>query len=58
MLLPRAVRLLGYCCFAVLAVAAFTGCPRNQTTLDDRTIEKRPHVETDHPEERGDPFRP
>ena len=42
----------------VTTLAAFTGCPRNQTTLDDRPLEKRPHVETEHPQERGDVFRP
>ncbi len=26
--------------------------------LDDRPLEKRPPVETEHPQERGDPFRP
>lgn len=54
----RAVRWMGIFCFALLSTAVFTGCPRNQTTLDDRPLEKRPHIETERPEERGDPFRP
>lgn len=54
----RAVRLLGCMVFAALAVACLAGCPRNQTTLDDRPLEKRPHIETDKPQDRGDPFRP
>jgi hypothetical protein len=40
-----------------LALAA-SGCPRNQTTLDDRTLENKPHVETERPVDRSDPFRP
>ena len=45
--------------FLVVASAScLAGCPRNQTTLDDRPLEKRPPVETEHPQERGDPFRP
>lgn len=50
---------------ALLAVVAAgvlgffsAGCPRNQTTLDDRTLENKPHVETEHPVDRSDPFRP
>ena len=39
-------------------VLFLSGCPRNQTTLDDRPLEKRPHIETDHPIDKTDPFRP
>jgi hypothetical protein len=42
---------------AALALAC-AGCPRNQTTLDDRTLEQKPHVETERPVDRADPFRP
>jgi hypothetical protein len=50
-------RLIG---LAVLLTAAFAlcGCPRKQTILDDRPLEKRPHVETEEPVDRSDPFRP
>lgn len=41
-----------------LAFALGTGCKRNQTTLDDRTLENRPHVDTEEPVDRSDPFRP
>jgi hypothetical protein len=41
------------------ALAFFAaGCPRNQTTLDDRTLENKPQVETERPVDRSDPFRP
>jgi len=43
---------------ALLTLTVCAGCPRNQTTLDDRPLEKRPHVETDHAQDRGDVFRP
>lgn len=52
-------------CGRVLAVTllltislCLAGCPRKQTILDDRPLEKRPHVETDEPVDRADPFRP
>lgn len=54
----RMMRWLGVLGLAVVALAGFTGCPRNQSTLDDRPLEQRPHIETDQPEKRGDPFRP
>ena len=44
-------------CGLALALAA-SGCPRNQTTLDDRTLENKPSVETERPVDRSDPFRP
>ncbi|MCZ7644117.1 MAG: hypothetical protein M5U26_02365 [Planctomycetota bacterium] len=44
---------------ALLALALLMpGCARNQTTLDDRTLEQKPHTETDKPTDRSDPFRP
>ena len=47
------------CVILLCAVPLFAcGCPRNQTTLDDRTLEHKPHVETEHPVDRADPFRP
>lgn len=42
----------------VIVLAGLSGCPRNQTTLDDRTLENKPHVETEKPVDRADPFRP
>ena len=41
-----------------LALVGLTGCPRNQTTHDDRTLEEKPHVETQTHADREDPFRP
>ena len=35
-----------------------SGCQRSQDAFDDRTLEKRPHVETVKPEDRKDAFRP
>ena len=43
---------------APVALAGLTGCPRNQTTLDDRTLENKPHVETQRTVDREDPWRP
>ena len=54
---PLARRLL-LTSLVALSASCLAGCPRNQTTLDDRPLEKRPHVETERPQERGDPFRP
>lgn len=39
-------------------LVGLSGCPRNQTTLDDRTLEQKPHIETEKPVDRADPFRP
>jgi hypothetical protein len=42
----------------LLALAA-TGCKRgHEEDFNDRTLEKRPHVETVRPENKADPFRP
>lgn len=43
---------------AATSLVGLTGCPRNQTTMDDRTLEQKPHVETERPVDRADPFRP
>lgn len=56
---PLLVRIL----FAALlagpvTLLGLTGCPRNQTTMDDRTLEEKPHVETQTTIDRTDPFRP
>ena len=52
--LSSSARLASVC--AILFCLA--GCPRNQTTLDDRTLSDKSHVETEHPVDRSDPFRP
>jgi len=41
---------------AILITA--TGCKRSEEALDDRTLEKRSHVETVKPVDRKDAFRP
>jgi len=41
-----------------VALVGLTGCPRNQTTMDDRTLEEKPHIETQTTVDREDPFRP
>ena len=43
---------------AVTAVTLLGGCHRSEEVLDDRTLEKRPHVETVKPDDRKDAFRP
>lgn len=50
-------------CLIISSIAAGslmmqTGCQRSQDAFDDRTLEKRPHVETVKPEDRKDAFRP
>ena len=44
----------------VLAALALglSGCHRSEDAFDNRTLEKRPLVETVKPEDRGDMFRP
>lgn len=54
----RIIRLFALLGLAVVCLTSFTGCPRNQTTLDDRPLDQRPHIETEQPDKRGDPFRP
>jgi hypothetical protein len=48
--------------FAVLFLAAtlvgIAGCHRTEDDFDDRTLAKRPHVETVKPDDRKDIFRP
>jgi hypothetical protein len=55
---PRLLRVLSAALLGLFLALAASGCPRNQTTLDDRTLENKPHVETEHPVDRSDPFRP
>ena len=43
---------------AVLALSWLCGCHRSDEAGDDRTLEKRPHVETVKPDDRKDAFRP
>lgn len=43
---------------AAVALAVLSGCRRSEEVFDDRTLEKRPHVETVKPEDRKDAFRP
>lgn len=41
------------------AVGGLSGCRRvNSDDFDNRTLEKRPPVETEHFQDRGNPFRP
>jgi hypothetical protein len=46
--------------FAVVAASLVlaAGCQRSEEVHDDRTLEKRSHVETVKPEDRKDAFRP
>lgn len=44
-------------CVASL-LAALSGCKRSEESYDNRTLEKRPHVESVKPDNRADPFRP
>lgn len=44
--------------FALLALSWLAGCHRSDEVGDDRTLEKRSHVETVQPEDRKDAFRP
>jgi len=39
-------------------LCAFSGCKRSEEAYDNRTLEKRSHVETTKPDDRKDPFRP
>ncbi len=56
---PLLVRLLSVALLVgPVALVGLTGCPRNQTTLDDRTLESKPHIETQKPVDQADPFRP
>ncbi len=56
--IARTLRRWAVVTFALGLLLGATGCPRNQSTLDDRTLEQKPHVETDKPVDRSDPFRP
>jgi hypothetical protein len=45
--------------FLAAAILHVTGCRRhNQDDFDDRTLEKKTHVETDKFPDKSDPFRP
>ena len=39
-------------------LSALAGCKRSNDAFDDRTLEKRSHVETVKPVDRSDAFRP
>ncbi len=43
---------------AIAALLSVSGCRRSADDFDNRTLEKRPHVETVAPENKADPFRP
>jgi len=49
-----------FLCLSALVgmLCALTGCHRSEDAYDNRTLEQRSHVETTHPEDRKDPFRP
>jgi hypothetical protein len=54
-------KLLKCSCIVILAVAGWLlpGCLRqNESDFDNRTLEKKPVVETVKPDSRRDPFRP
>ncbi len=44
--------------FLAAALLSVSGCKRSEDAMDDRTLEKRSHVETVKPEDRKDAFRP
>ena len=44
--------------FLAAILLAVSACKRSEDALDDRTLEKRSHVETVKPEDRKDAFRP
>jgi hypothetical protein len=52
----RATHLLLFC--GLLLTTCVSGCKRSEESMDDRTLEKRSHVETVKPVDRKDPFRP
>lgn len=41
-----------------VSLTVLAGCRRSEEVFDDRTLEKRPVVETVKPEDRKDAFRP
>jgi hypothetical protein len=43
---------------ALLGLATLSGCKRSEEAYDNRTLEKRSHVESVKPDNRADPFRP
>ncbi len=51
----RKILLLTAC---VGLLSALSGCKRSEEAYDNRTLEKRSHVETTKPDDRKDPFRP
>jgi len=43
---------------ATVLLSVLSGCKRSEENYDDRTLEKRSHVESVQPVDRKDPFRP
>jgi hypothetical protein len=43
---------------SVMALIGISGCKRDDDAHDNRTLEKKPHVETVKPVDRSDAFRP
>jgi hypothetical protein len=41
-----------------LSLVGISGCKRDDDAHDNRTLEKKPHVETVKPVDRSDAFRP
>lgn len=50
----------GLMLMALLAagLVSLAGCKRSEEAYDNRTLEKRSHVESVKPDNRADPFRP
>lgn len=53
----RSQAILIACALAFVAGLCLSGCTRGPT-MDDRTLENKPHIETDKPVDKADPFRP
>ena len=53
----QTIKRLTWSAVAVMILGYATGCHQDRT-LDDRTMEDRPHVETEKPVNKDDPFRP
>jgi hypothetical protein len=56
--MPRLARLALLALPLAALLAAVPGCKRSEDAFDDRTLEKRSHVETVQPTDRKDAFRP
>ena len=48
----------GICLLLFGVLLSMAGCRRSEEDFDDRTLEKRSHVETVKPDNKEDPFRP